>query len=423
MVTAILVTNITYADYMVANVVGDIYKLPVYVVKQDPISINETVQMLLNNNVTNVIVIGGPAVISRLLLLDLNESGIKYVWIWGTTRYDTSADVALYFWNNSNSAVLITRDLVNHNVKGYKLELVTEAIETAEENEIPLLIVPDGVLPSQTVYALEKLNVSNVYIFTGNNGALGNITDQLNSLGIKYTIYTPNITPNVQCNSYIYLNISENTSWEDIREIFVGRIHGACIVPEVVNQNVNITIEKHELKDEIYNDYMEYRNNTINVTEIIERHLDRILEQQELLLYKFELLCNTTNNSLPICSVLPQLNQSLQQTIQEIQSGNISINDIMSSEYNLEMNDWRMVRSTGEKFLEDVEEKHFNKIRNHIEIEDKYMRNEMMINGNMQSSITMNNNPVQISGSSSISINNTQISTNLNVNMNNNLYP
>ncbi|BFI73584.1 hypothetical protein YN1_5710 [Nanoarchaeota archaeon] len=421
MVTAILVTNITYADYITASVVGEVYKIPIYTVRQNPSSINETVQMLLQNNVTNVIVIGGPAVISNLLLQDLNESDIKYTWIWGATRYDTSADVALYFWNSSSSAVLITRDLVNHNVKGYKLKLVTEAVETAESNNIPLLIVPDGVLPTETVYTLEKLNVSNVYIFTGNIGDLGNITDQLNSLGIKYTIYTPNITPSVQCNSYIYVNITDNTSWEDIRYLLIGELHGACIVPYVVNQPVNVTLEKDELEKEIDDDFMKYRNNNINVSYIIEKHINRLIDQQVLLVYKFALICNVTNNSLPICTVLPQLNQSLQQTIQELKSGNVTaIPYLMSLQNNLEMDDWNVVRSVGEGFQENVEEEHFDKIRYKIEVEigeEEGLNSSIMeIEGEERSSIAKNNSSTQASAS-------VNINTNSNNNQNSNNYP
>ena len=73
MVIALFVTNITYADYLVASVVGHIYKLPIYTVYQDPVNISNKVQMLINDNVTNVIIIGGPAVISNLLLQNLNQ--------------------------------------------------------------------------------------------------------------------------------------------------------------------------------------------------------------------------------------------------------------------------------------------------------------------------------------------------------------
>jgi predicted Holliday junction resolvase-like endonuclease len=395
MVTAILVTNITYADYIVGNVVGSIYHLPVYSVRQDSFSINQTVQELLQNNVTNVIIIGGPAVISNLLLQDLNQSGISYTWIWGTTRYDTSSYVALYFWNNSDSAVLITRDLVNKNVKGDRLQLVTEAVQTAEMNKIPLIIVPDGVLTSTNIYALQKLNISHVYIFTGSSGELGNIPDQLNSLNITYTIYTPNVTPEINCQTTVYVNITENTSWEDIREIFVGEVHGLCFVPQVVNQQVNITEEKEEVENETKELFREYRNNEINTTDIILKHLNRMIETQELLIDKFEILCNYTNNSLPICSMLPQLNQSLYQTILALQSGNISeLQGLFSLQNNLLNEDWKETRSIGESFIEKAEgenyEKIEKKIREHMNEETEKI--EEIINETNSNIIIINEN-------------------------------
>jgi hypothetical protein len=401
MVTAILVTNITYADYLVANVVGHIYKLPVYVVYQDPVDINNTVQMLVSNNVTNVIIIGGPAVISNLLLQDLNQSNISYLWIWGTTRYDTSAYVALYFWNSSSGAVLITRDLVNGHVSPDKLQLVTEAVQYAEDNDEPILIVPNGVLPESTLYALEKLNTTNVVIFTGASSSLGNITDQLSSLNISYEIYSNTQLP-IPCPNYLYINITSNTSWEDIREIFAGEINGTCIVPMVVNNNVNITQEKEELKQEIENDYEMYRNETLNLTEIIEKRINRLLEHQLLLLDKFEVLCNYTNNQLPICNILPQLNQTLTLTMQEVMNGNISA--LLDTQYLLENYNWEVIRNIGEYNEEEFIKEHMKHFKR--EIENWKWRNWSWNNTiNWQISIGNNNETVNINGQGSIIIN------------------
>jgi len=397
MVTAILATNITYADYLVANVVGHIYKLPVYTVYQDQGNISNTVQMLVNDNVTNVIVIGGPAVISNLLLQDLNQSNISYLWIWGTTRYDTSAYVALYFWNSSGGAVLITRDLVNEHVSPDKLQLVTEAVQYAEENNEPILIVPNGVLPENTIYALEKLNTTNVVIFTGASPSLGNITNQLSSLNISYEIYS-NSQPPVNCQNYLYVNITSNTSWEDIREIFAGEINGVCIVPMVVNNSVNITQEKEELKQEIENDYEMNRNGVLNLTEIIEKHINRLLEHQLLLLDKFELLCNYTNDQLPICSILPQLNQTLTLTMQEVMNGNISA--LLDTQYLLENDNWEVIKNMGEHNEEEIIKDNIEHFKKEIEQElDNEIENE-------QISIENNNGTININGQASITINN-----------------
>ena len=400
MVAAILVTNITYADYLVANVVGHIYKLPVYVVYQDPVDINNTVQMLVNDNVTNVVIIGGPAVISNLLLQELNQSNISYLWIWGTTRYDTSAYVALYFWNSSSSAVLITRDLVNEQVSPDKLQLVTEAVQYAEENDEPILIVPNGVLPESTLYALEKLNTTNVVIFTGASSSLGNITDQLNSLNISYEIYGINRPP-LHCLGYIYVNITPNTSWHEIREIFIGKVKDICILPMVVNNNVNITQEKEELKQEIENDYKMFRNGELNLTEIVEKRINRLLERQLLLLDKFEVLCNYTNNQLPICNILPQLNQTLTLTMQEVMNGNISA--LLDTQYLLENYNWEVIRNIGEHNEEEVIEEHMEHFKREIE---NWEWNNWSWNNTINRQISIGNNQTNnINGQGSMTIN------------------
>jgi hypothetical protein len=404
MITALLVTNITYADYLVASVVGHIYKLPVYTVYQDPVNISNTVQMLINDNVTNVIIIGGPAVISNLLLQNLNQSNISYLWIWGTRRYDTSAYVALYFWNSSNSAVLITRDLVNEHISPDKLPLVTNAVQYAEENGVPILIVPNGVLPESTLYALKKLNTTNVVIFTGASSSLGNITAQLNSLNISYEIYSTNRPP-LYCVGHIYVNITPNTFWHEIREIFIGKVKDICIVPMVVNNNVNIAQEREKLKQEIENDYKMYRKNALNLTEIVEKRINRLLERQLLLLDKFELLCNYTNNQLPICNILPQLNQTLILTMQEVMNGNITA--LLDTQYLLENYNWKIIRNIGEHSEEEFVKKHMEHFKREIEEDVENELNNMInktININGEGSITINGGSVTINRKSSINI-------------------
>ncbi|BBL45378.1 cell wall binding protein [Nanobdella aerobiophila] len=347
MVTAILTTNITYADYIVGNSIGNLYNIPVYSVPEDPKGINSTISTLIQNNVTNVIVLGGPAVISNLLLQDLNESNISYVWIWGTTRYETSAYAALYFWNSTNNAIIITRDLVNSNVEGRDLTLVTEAEQYAENYDAPIFIVPNGVLPSETIYALEKLNVSNVYIFTAEYGDLGNITNQLNSLNISYNIYNGNI---LSCPSYTYVNITSNTSWDDIREILIGKIGNSCIIP-VINNNANITTEKEDIKDQIMKYYESERENNLNTTFVLYNHLDRLISEEQILLLKIGIICEQLNNSIPVCNFLPQLNSTIQQM-----QNSTGIQNYIIIQNSIQGQDWELEKQLGEGQFIKVDE-------------------------------------------------------------------
>jgi len=238
---------------------------------------------------------------------------------------------------------------------------------------VPILIVPNGVLPESTLYALKKLNVTKLVIFTGASPSLGNITDQLNSLNISYEIYSDNRPP-LHCVGYIYVNITPNTSWHEIREIFIEKIKDICILLiVVVNNNVNIIQEREKLKQEIENDYKMYRKNALNLTEIIEKRINRLLERQILLLDKFELLCNYTNNRLPVCNILPQLNQTLTLTIQEAMNRNIFA--LINNQNKLENYNWEVIKNIG-----DYNERGF--IKNNID----YFRRKMDLIGNMRRS-------------------------------------
>ncbi|MGC9079136.1 MAG: cell wall-binding repeat-containing protein [Nanopusillaceae archaeon] len=348
MVTAILTTNITYADFIVANVVGSIYGLPVYTVHQDPISINQTVSYLLQNNVTNVIIIGGPAVISTLLFDELNKTYISYKWIWGVRRYDTSAYVAMLFWNNSNYAVILTRDLVNENVKGKKIKLVTEAVQLAQNYSAPILIVPDGSLWNSTIRALTTLQVKEVFIFTGEEGSLGRIPDELRSLGINYTVYTLNDThkiENMVCKylpKVIYVNISEDTDWFEIREVFVGKIGEKCILPQVQNGTVAIPFEKQKIKAEIEVEFKEKRKNEIKIEEVIESKAIRLLEVEQDVLERIRDLCARGRGML-ICAQVNKSIDIINQTYSKILSGNFTdVNDIIELSNELEYEIWKI---------------------------------------------------------------------------------
>lgn len=184
----ILVTNETYADALVAGVPAYIVGIPMFYLEDN---LTELVNMLRSYGITTVIIIGGPAVVPTYIEDYLMNNGFTVIRIWGVTRYDTSAQVAEYFWNKTDEAVIITRDLVNEETNVDQLNLVLAAYRVAVEMKIPILIVPDGVIPESVIDALIHLGVKYVFIYTWEKGDLGNIPNQLESLNIKYSINTP----------------------------------------------------------------------------------------------------------------------------------------------------------------------------------------------------------------------------------------
>ncbi|MEM4915297.1 MAG: hypothetical protein QXT85_00915, partial [Nanopusillaceae archaeon] len=141
--TVLATTKITYADTILAKVVSEIFGYPQILLERDKLS-NETINKLRELNITEILIIGGPAVVSFNVEKELIDLGYNVIRIWGVERFETSALVAKYFWENSEEAVLITEELANERANFRILSLVREAVEYSINNKVPLLITTPG---------------------------------------------------------------------------------------------------------------------------------------------------------------------------------------------------------------------------------------------------------------------------------------
>jgi len=266
--TVIATTNITFADTIVAKVVSEVYNIPQVIVGRDSIS-NDTLSLLQELNATNIIIIGGPAVVSYNVENELKSLGYNVTRIWGVTRFETSALVAKFFWSNASEAVILTGELTNEGNNFEKIALVRQAEDLAIEKGIPILIVPpgEGISDLANKYVLDALiilGVKKVYIFS-TLGNLSRLTDALSMLNISYEIVTSyqpeNCTP-------IKIAVPVNASWEEIPQIF---IYKKCV--EIIPVEPNVTLE------ELMN--MNVSIVLLNSTDIAEFKMDVINEMKE----------------------------------------------------------------------------------------------------------------------------------------------
>ncbi|MFP3167435.1 MAG: hypothetical protein RXQ68_03370, partial [Candidatus Nanopusillus sp.] len=163
---------------------------------------------------------------------------------------------------------------------------------------------------------------------------------------------------------------------------------------------------------EIENDYKMNRNGELNITQLLEKRINRLLEHLPLLLDKFEVLCNYTNNSLFICNILPELNQTLTPIIQEVMNENIST--LLNMIYQLEDYNWEVIRSMGENYEEEIIGEHMKHFRREIKnwIENWNWNNWNWNNTNWQISIENNQTNINNQNSITIEINNETININ-----------
>jgi len=236
--TVIATTNITFADTILAKVVSEIYDIPQVIVGRSSIS-NDTLNLLKELNATDIIIIGGPAVVSYNVEEELKNLGYNVTRIWGVTRFETSALVAKFFWSTSSEAVILTGELVHEGNNFRKITLVRQAEDLAIEKGIPILIVPPGeeindLQHKDVLDALMSLGVEKVYIFS-TIGNLSRLTSALDSLNISYEImkyYKPkNCTP-------IRIAVPADALWNETPEVF---IYKKCI--ELVPVEANVSLE------------------------------------------------------------------------------------------------------------------------------------------------------------------------------------
>ncbi len=286
--TVIGTTNITFADTIVAEVVSKIYNYPIVILPRDNLT-TDVIQTLNKLNATEVVIIGGPYVVTPKVEVELKNLGLNVTRIWGVTRYETSALVALFFWNQSKYAVLITRELTDEGLKLKDVPLVKEAIERAIDLKAPLLITPPGKLESNVAEALLTLNVTKVYIYTLSN-APGLIKD-LQTLNISYEIVTSttNYTPRI-CENVTIIEVPPKIPWYELRELFLT----PCIKIKFANIT-NVTEVKLKLMKKVKKMYRKMIKYQVEFRRILKERLQRLMKIVEREMKKYNITVNVTN--------------------------------------------------------------------------------------------------------------------------------
>ncbi len=161
----ILVSNLNYADSMIAGVVANKIGASVFVIDKDTVA-SEVMSAIEDINPENVYIFGGPAVVSE----EIEDffSSYNVVRFFGMTRYGTAAEVARYFWAEGIDRAIIVADTEGNPEDGNP-DLVALAKEEAASEVIPLLFVPEGELPTDVNNTLNELGIDNITVIGGND--------------------------------------------------------------------------------------------------------------------------------------------------------------------------------------------------------------------------------------------------------------
>ncbi len=154
--TAIVATDLTNVDAMVASAAASSEGIPVFITENGMLN-NDARNELASMGAKNVIIIGGPIVVKQEAEDELKLK-YKVIRLWGIERTQTSIEVAKHFWPNVTCAVLVG-DTKNDN-NDAKIQL--HASNLASRFGCILIPVPNGTMPAEVLKTLDELNVTHV---------------------------------------------------------------------------------------------------------------------------------------------------------------------------------------------------------------------------------------------------------------------
>lgn len=169
----IVASEANYPDALVSSAVSEKLGIPVLLTKKDELP-QEVLTTLEDFNPQEVVVVGGPAVISDSVIFQL-EGNYNITRLWEMTRYGTAAKVASHFWpENAKSAILVED-------KGNESEILGLSSNLA--GDAPILPVPKGKIPASTLNQLKELNVESIKII--GTEISEEMQDDIESIGIN----------------------------------------------------------------------------------------------------------------------------------------------------------------------------------------------------------------------------------------------
>ncbi|MDY6776811.1 MAG: cell wall-binding repeat-containing protein [Candidatus Nanohaloarchaea archaeon] len=175
--TVILASTENYPDALVSSSAAAKTGMPVLLTEKNQVP-QETMQTLQQLQPSEIIMIGGPAVISKQVETSLAQS-YNVSRLWGTTRYGTAVEVAEQFWvEGAEEAVL-----VQNSFQDQTGEVIASAKELASEEEDPIYLTPEKSVPASVLSSLQNLGVERVTV-VGTNVTAG-YRDALQSINVS----------------------------------------------------------------------------------------------------------------------------------------------------------------------------------------------------------------------------------------------
>jgi len=174
----ILASDENYPDAFLGSAAAANSGLPVLLAEQDEVP-ERALDAIASFNASEVVMVGGEAVLSADVRSQLEAEGYNVTRLWGFTRYGTAVQVAEHFWPaGADEAILVENDIDDDQGR-----VLAQARSLARERDAPILLTPSESIPEGVLAELEDLGVSSVTAV--GVGLSSSAVNQLNGIGVS----------------------------------------------------------------------------------------------------------------------------------------------------------------------------------------------------------------------------------------------
>lgn len=175
--TAVVASSANYPDAMVGAAASDKIGAPVLVTDKDSLS-DSTSNAIENLGVSEVVILGGPAVVSEDVETEIDSQVNSTTRLWGVSEIGTSVKVSEYFWTESDEATIVQYPLESEDA----YQLLSAVKSEVQDEDEPVLISKPGTVSASTLSEVERLNASEVEVYSTE---AVNVTQDLEEIGVE----------------------------------------------------------------------------------------------------------------------------------------------------------------------------------------------------------------------------------------------
>lgn len=175
--TAIVASSSNYPDAFIGAAASNKVGAPIFLTEKAQLSAS-TSNALENMSVDEVVILGGPAVVSEDVEAEIDTLVNSTTRLWGVSQTGTSVEVSQYFWTESDEATIVQYPVSAEN--GYKL-LSAVKNEVQDEDE-PILVSKPGTVSASVLSEVNRLNATEVEVYSTE---AVNLTEDLESIGVE----------------------------------------------------------------------------------------------------------------------------------------------------------------------------------------------------------------------------------------------